>query len=217
MFSKTSRLLDLLIILTIVSTVATTTATNCTYPSQVHIRQVFSNLEEGNFSGFFYNVVDDVDWNVQGTHPLSGRYPSKTLFVVNAVARLAQAQNLDLPDTISLVNVIGGCSEEWSVQELREQAVMKNGRFWTLPFSGPMEIDRLSGLTFDNTYSWVTRWSTQGQIVQVRAYLDSALVSKAIYENETPTNSTYHTPRTALEPGPGGLPNLTAILGPGYA
>jgi len=41
-----------------------------------------------------------------------------------------------------------------------------------------------AGLKYDNTYAWVCRWNKDGQIVQVRAYLDSALVKQAIEENE---------------------------------
>ena len=126
-----SCLIALILSLTVLSTAAPTTATNCTYPSRVHIEQVFNTLEQGNFSAFFSNVIDHVDWNVQGTHPLAGRYPNKTLFVVNAVARLAQVEDSSV---ITVVNVIGGCGEEWSVQELREQAVLKNGRTWISTF-----------------------------------------------------------------------------------
>ena len=59
------------------------------------------------------------------------------------------------------------------------------------------------GLKYDNTFSWVTRWDTEGTIVQVRAWLDSALVYKAITENESP-EYTYTDQRTKLEPGPVG-------------
>jgi hypothetical protein len=40
------------------------------------------------------------------------------------------------------------------------------------------------GLVFDNRYAWVTRWNATGYIVEVRAYLDSALVAAAIVGNE---------------------------------
>ena len=123
-----SCLVALVLSLTVLSNAAPTTVTNCTYVSRTHIGKVFNNLAQGNFSAFFSNVIDDVDWNVQGSHPLAGRYTNKTAFYVNAVARLAQVENLDFPDVITVINIIGGCSEEWSVQELREQAVMKNGR-----------------------------------------------------------------------------------------
>ena len=60
------------------------------------------------------------------------------------------------------------------------------------------------GLKYDNTFMWVTRWNTEGIIVEVRAWLDSALVYKAITENESP-EYTYTDQRTALEPGPVGV------------
>ena len=120
-----SCLIALILSLTVLSTAAPTTATNCTYASRTHIEQVFNTLVQGNFSAFFSNVIDDVDWNIQGSHPLAGRYTNKTIFFVNSVARLAQVQ---YSSDITVVNVIGGCGEEWSAQELREQAVLKNGR-----------------------------------------------------------------------------------------
>lgn len=61
-----------------------------------------------------------------------------------------------------------------------------------------------TGAFFDNTYAWITRWNTEGQIIQVRAYLDSALVAKSVFENEIPTNSTFTTLRDTIVPGPGG-------------
>ena len=50
-------------------------------------------------------------------------------------------------------------------------------------------------------------------IVQARAYLDSYLVAKVIMENELELNSTFSTPRLCVQPGPGGMPNLTMVLG----
>lgn len=41
----------------------------------------------------------------------------------------------------------------------------------------------LSGMRFDNRYCWVIRFAGE-TIVEVRAYLDSALVQKLIDENE---------------------------------
>ena len=41
-----------------------------------------------------------------------------------------------------------------------------------------------SGRRFDNRYCWVIRFAND-KIVEVRAYLDSALVQKLIDENET--------------------------------
>jgi ketosteroid isomerase-like protein len=44
------------------------------------------------------------------------------------------------------------------------------------------------GLKFDNTYAWVIRFNEDGQIVEVRAYLDSWMVKQAIEENECPSH-----------------------------
>jgi ketosteroid isomerase-like protein len=46
----------------------------------------------------------------------------------------------------------------------------------------------LNGKPFDNRYCWVTRFSNE-TIVEVRAYLDSALVKQLIDENEHPPST----------------------------
>ena len=40
------------------------------------VRKIFAGLEQGDGAGFFTHVADDVDWTVEGTHPLAGRYRS---------------------------------------------------------------------------------------------------------------------------------------------
>jgi ketosteroid isomerase-like protein len=55
-------------------------------------------------------------------------------------------------------------SDGWAVVELRSLATAKNG------------------LRFDNRYCWVCRFA-KGEIVEVRAYLDSALVARLFDEN----------------------------------
>jgi hypothetical protein len=52
-------------------------------------------------------------------------------------------------------------------------------------------------------FSWVMRWNTQGIIVEVHAYFDSALVTKVITENESGVY-TYTDQRNVLVPGPAG-------------
>jgi hypothetical protein len=36
------------------------------------VRDIFTTLVVGNGGRFFSHVADDVDWTVQGTHPLAG-------------------------------------------------------------------------------------------------------------------------------------------------
>ena len=48
---------------------------------QVH--EIFKSLEAGNGAEFFTHVADDVDWTVEGTHPLAGHYRTKSDFLAH--------------------------------------------------------------------------------------------------------------------------------------
>jgi ketosteroid isomerase-like protein len=52
-----------------------------------YVRQVFKGLEDGDGAEFFRYVSDDVDWTVEGTHPLAGHYRSKANFVAGTFLR----------------------------------------------------------------------------------------------------------------------------------
>jgi len=41
------------------------------------VREIFKGLENGDGAAFFAHVADNVDWIVEGTHPLAGHYLSK--------------------------------------------------------------------------------------------------------------------------------------------
>ena len=47
--------------------------------TEEYVRSVFKGLESGDGASFFEHVADDVDWTVEGTHPLAGHYKSKAL------------------------------------------------------------------------------------------------------------------------------------------
>jgi ketosteroid isomerase-like protein len=50
---------------------------------------LFRNLENPTtHARFFEHVADDVDWTVEGTHPLAGRYLGKQAFLDATFARL---------------------------------------------------------------------------------------------------------------------------------
>jgi ketosteroid isomerase-like protein len=128
--------------------------------SPEEVRSLFRGLESGDGAAFFAHVADDVDWTVEGTHPLAGRYHSKAEFQEHTFAKLAKV----LPGGAQL-HVTGVItSGDSAVVELQSMAVAKNG------------------LRFDNRYCWVIRFAG-GKIVEVRAYLDSALVQRLFDEN----------------------------------
>src|SRR6266404_6212537 len=117
------------------------------------VREIFKGLENGDGDAFFEYVADDVDWTVMGTHPLAGHYLSKRAFQEGTFSKLGKV----LPDGAKLrvtnLIVAGGTA----VVELVSDAIARNG------------------MRFDNHYCWVTRFDGK-TIVEVRAYLDSAMV-----------------------------------------
>ncbi|MDL5158323.1 nuclear transport factor 2 family protein [Actinomycetospora termitidis] len=53
----------------------------------------------------------------------------------------------------------------------------------------------LDGAPYDNTFCWVCRFDSDepgARIVEVRAYLDSAMVAWTVMRNEKPHGSTGH-------------------------
>ena len=128
--------------------------------SPAYVHEIFRNLESGDGKGFFDHVTDDVDWIVEGTHPLAGHYHSKADFLVHTFEKLAKV----LPQGRQLHVEHALVSGDWAVVELHSLATAKNG------------------LRFDNRYCWVCRFA-KGEIVEVRAYLDSALVARLFDEN----------------------------------
>ena len=125
-----------------------------------YVREVFKGLEQGDGAGFFAHVDDRVDWIVEGTHPLAGHYKSKSDFRAGTFAKLAKV----LPNGAQLVVEHLIVKDDQAVVELHSLATAKNG------------------LKFDNRYCWVCRF-VNGAIVEVRAYLDSALVARLFAEN----------------------------------
>jgi ketosteroid isomerase-like protein len=124
------------------------------------VRDIFTTLVVGNGRKFFSHVADNVDWTVEGTHPLAGHYQSKADFLSHTFEKLAKV----LPQGTQLQVEHTLVSGDWAVVELRSLASAQNG------------------LRFDNRYCWVCRFSAD-KIVEVRAYLDSALVARLFEEN----------------------------------
>ena len=124
------------------------------------IYDIFRNLETGDGGAFFVHVADDVDWIVEGTHPLAGHYHSKADFLAHTFEKLAKV----LPQGAQLHLEHALVSGDWAIVELHSLATAKNG------------------LRFDNRYCWLCRFSGN-KIVEVRADLDSALVAQLFQEN----------------------------------
>jgi uncharacterized protein len=124
------------------------------------VRQIFAGLEHGDGDAFFSHVADDVDWTVMGTHPLAGHYASKAAFKAGTFSKLGKV----LPDGTQLRVTHAFVSGSTAVVELVSAATARNG------------------MLFDNHYCWVVRFDG-ATIVEVRAYLDSALVAELFRQN----------------------------------
>jgi ketosteroid isomerase-like protein len=126
-----------------------------------YVRSLFANLENGRPEAFFNHVAQDVKWTVMGTHPLAGTYHTKENFLAHTFARLDKL--------------------------LKEGVVLRVSNLLVDGDTAAVELESLStalnGKPFDNRYCWIARF-LNGTIVEVRAYLDSALVKQLIDENE---------------------------------
>lgn len=100
-----------------------------TYPSKSQIAEVFSAIEgpNANYTKFFSQVSPSVNWTIEGTHPAAGIYTNRTILAVT-FARLASVARKEDPLELTLLNIIGGDNEEWSVQELEVNGICKSGR-----------------------------------------------------------------------------------------
>ena len=124
------------------------------------VRNIFKGLENGDGAAFFEHVADNVDWIVEGTHPLAGHYLSKKAFIAGTFAKLGQV--LPQGAQLHVENLI--VNDDEAAVELHSLATAKNG------------------MRFDNRYCWVV-YFRGGLIVRVRAYLDSAMVARLFEEN----------------------------------
>jgi uncharacterized protein len=127
-----------------------------------YVESLFANLENGKSDAFFEHVADNVNWTVMGTHPLAGNYHTKADFFAHTFARLNKI--------------------------LKEGVVLRVTNILVDGDSAAVEMESLStalnGKPFGNRYCWIVHFS-DGTIVEVRAYLDSALVQRLIDENES--------------------------------
>jgi ketosteroid isomerase-like protein len=135
-------------------------------PSEAQVRDLFGHLESGDADTFFAAVADDVRWTVMGTHPLAGEYRSKKNFRTATFARLNRVLREGV--LLRVTHVI--TSGDWAVVELEALSTA------------------LDGKPFANRYCWVCRFDG-ATIVEVRAYLDSALVARTLAENEDRSES----------------------------
>jgi ketosteroid isomerase-like protein len=128
--------------------------------------QLFGNLAHPDtMSAFFERVADDVDWTVAGTHPIAGRYTDKQVFLEATFDRLRPLMREGIHLELRHLFVDG----DTAVVELQAMSTT------------------LDGSPYDYILCWVCRFDSAepgATVVEVRAYLDSAMVTWTITRNE---------------------------------
>ena len=94
-----------------------------------YVQEIFRSLECGDGKEFFDHVAEDVDWIVEGTHPLAGHYRSKSDLLAHTFEKL----NKVLPQGAQLWMEHTLVSGDWAVVELRSDATAKNGLRFAQP------------------------------------------------------------------------------------
>lgn len=123
---------------------------------------LFAKLQDATTQPEFWaRVADDVDWTVEGTHPLAGRYHSKAQFIEATFTRLGGV----LPGGVKLEVTHFYLDGDTAIAELHSTSTTNEGA------------------QFANNYCWVCRFDGD-IIVEVRAYLDSMMVAYTILRNE---------------------------------
>jgi ketosteroid isomerase-like protein len=88
---------------------------------------------------FWDRVADDVDWTVEGTHPLAGRYHDKAQFIEATFARLARKAvpgGVKLEVTHLYVDGDTTIAEMHSTSTTNEGADFANDYCWVCRFEG---------------------------------------------------------------------------------
>lgn len=125
-------------------------------------KALFAKLQDPQSQPEFWaRVADDVDWTVQGTHPLAGRYTDKATFIDATFTRLGGV----LPEGVKLKLRHLYLDGDTAIVELHSTSTTNEGA------------------AFANNYCWVCRFEGD-TIVEVRAYLDSMMVAYSILRNE---------------------------------
>nr|ASK38714.1 ketosteroid isomerase-like protein [Paecilomyces divaricatus] len=169
-------------------------STQCKYMSQPDLWDNFKSLEK-DMSKIFTMIHKDVDFTIVGHHPGAGHYTDLLHFYTNALRRYSVCFS-QYPEYFRIYPqaIHGGCNSEWSVQEI-------------------LFLGRTNhGVDFDVINVWVTRWK-DGQMVEVRTYIDSMRMTGLLHENELWWNSSTYEEHPNYIPGPTGLPDLDELRG----
>src|SRR4051794_2452499 len=129
------------------------------YPDRKYIYNVFhlfSDPAEG-VQKFFEYVDDDVHWLVTGQHRFSGLWTNKKDYYNATWANI----HLLLQEPGYKFEIPGG-----------EEGIIVGQDGWSAIEMKTVDVKTKSGVHYNQHYSWHCRWSKEGKIVEVKAFLD---------------------------------------------
>jgi uncharacterized protein len=130
--------------------------------TEYRVNSTISPFEQGNPASFFDHVAENVDWTITGRgHQLSGRYTSKADVLSKTLNRMTQCMATPMKRKITSVLISG----DWAVVEHTADATTKKGS------------------EFHQEFCWICRFEGD-MIVEVKMYMDTAVVETVLSENE---------------------------------
>lgn len=123
--------------------------------TRVLLKMIFSHLEKGDFKLFWEYFSEDVNWVVEGTHPLAGKYKSLSEFRKATFDRLNQVLATPIKFKVKDILVDGS-----------RAAVVMDGDSTTN-----------EGQPFHNRYCWIVSLGANDKIERVDAFFDTEVIA----------------------------------------
>jgi ketosteroid isomerase-like protein len=86
--------------------------------TEAYVRTLFEGLGTGDGATFFEHVDDNVDWTVEGTHPLAGRYrsrPCKNAFGFARIGSLLEGRRWGVSLRVKTDGSLFCCRIRWTI------------------------------------------------------------------------------------------------------
>ncbi|KIW28468.1 uncharacterized protein PV07_08130 [Cladophialophora immunda] len=145
-------------------------------PTPAQISRLFAPLAiQGRQPETLALLADDVDWTIPGHSPMSGRYTTKQDFIDNTL-KVLRERVLTEPLRLAVRNVVvsgAAAGAEGTDEEIEGDVVVE---------LEALDAKCKNGLLYDMRYCWVCKFA-RGKIVQVRAYLDTELLTRVMEQN----------------------------------
>ena len=133
-------------------------------PTRAEIRSILSPYRQANTQEFFTHVRDDVKWTVQGKSFLSGVWNSKADYRAGtaAIGKVVKPPGIKLEVTEGEEGIIVG-HNGWATADLYS-----------------VDTYTVSGVPYNQTYTWHMRFDEDKKIAEVKVWLDTLTLEQVL-------------------------------------